>query len=214
MKECTAEQFLKDVAGHQMEVLLDQGIHRHLKFRAVGRDSWNQWFEIITWPNSLTISGDMGTWTFSRVEDMFTFFRWDMLKINPYYWSEKLQNGVSGGRSQAKVWDGDVFKAELTCRVKEDFDLKEDQLAELLEAVEDEILGDTDNEGRTMSAVYEFSHKFEVTDDNREPWTLTFEEPPDGQVYCFHFIWCLYAIVWGIQQWDATRLVEVPASVE
>jgi len=28
-------------------------------------------------------------------------------------------------------------------------------------------------------------------------------ELPSGMVYRYHFIWCLYAIVWGISQYDA-----------
>jgi hypothetical protein len=30
-------------------------------------------------------------------------------------------------------------------------------------------------------------------------------ELPSGNVYQYHFIWCLYAIVWAIQQWDRTK---------
>ena len=64
--------------------------YRHLLFRQP--NSGNMWFEIITWPDSLMIRGDMGSWSFSRVQDMFTFFRSDQLKINPSYWTEKIDS--------------------------------------------------------------------------------------------------------------------------
>jgi hypothetical protein len=75
VRQCTAEQFLKDVATHSMKVERDDGVYRHLKFRGPESNSWNLWFDIITWPQCLVINGDMGSWTFARVNDMFTFFR-------------------------------------------------------------------------------------------------------------------------------------------
>src|ERR1035438_10338294 len=75
------ESFLADVAEHAMAVMQDNGVYRHLRFRKPG--SSNMWFDLITWPGSLVISGDMGTWAFSRVEDMFAFFRsWDRENAN------------------------------------------------------------------------------------------------------------------------------------
>jgi hypothetical protein len=32
-------------------------------------------FDVVTWPGHLSISGDMGCFVFTRVDDMFTFFR-------------------------------------------------------------------------------------------------------------------------------------------
>jgi len=52
-----AQQFLRDVASHRMEVLLDSGVYRHLKFRNAPPNSWNAWFELVTWPGSLAIHG-------------------------------------------------------------------------------------------------------------------------------------------------------------
>ena len=83
----TEEQFLKDVAAHKMSALeLDVGIHRHLRFIQPATN--NMWFDIVTWPGSLTIHGDMGTWSFSRLPDMFNFFRGN--RINASSWSEKI----------------------------------------------------------------------------------------------------------------------------
>lgn len=53
-----AERFTKDVAGHVMTVLHDDGLYRHLRF--VQPDRSGYWFEIVTWPGSLAVRGEMG----------------------------------------------------------------------------------------------------------------------------------------------------------
>ena len=64
--------FLKDVAHHSMVVVRDDGVHRHLIFSNNG--SFIYRFEIITWPGYLAYVGDMGSFVFTRIEDMFSFF--------------------------------------------------------------------------------------------------------------------------------------------
>lgn len=53
-----AARFPENVRRHRMEVLRDDGLYRHLRFRAV-RDGWVHWFDILTSPGLLTINGDM-----------------------------------------------------------------------------------------------------------------------------------------------------------
>lgn len=53
-------RFAGDTAAHRMTVLLDQGLHRHVRF--ANPASRTSWFEIITVLGLLTINGDMGTW--------------------------------------------------------------------------------------------------------------------------------------------------------
>jgi|SRR5665213_1794470 len=121
-KPMNAEQFLADVANHELTIKQDNGLYRHLYFRQLGNS--NMWFEIVTWPGALTINGDMGSWSFSRVDDMFRFFRSKELRINSSYWAEKI----------------------------------------------------------------------------------TSESRYGGKGYTYHFLWCLHAIVWAIQQYDAARV--------
>lgn len=94
---------------HQLTVLRDDGLYRHLKFRSPENSFY--WFDLITWPGYLTVTGDMGTYTFSRTEDMFTFFRNGY--INTHYWAEKLRAGATGGRDTAREHDADEFKSWL-----------------------------------------------------------------------------------------------------
>ncbi len=88
----TEERFLRDVAKHEMTIVMDNGIHRNVVFK--NPDGSNMWFGLQTWPNNLCFYGDMGTFVFSRLPDMFTFFRkgvdGDTIYINTRYWSEKI----------------------------------------------------------------------------------------------------------------------------
>jgi hypothetical protein len=198
--EPTADSFMRDVSTHQLKVLRDDGLYRHLKFRQPGH-SWNMWFELVTWPGVLTIHGDMGTWTFSRLEDMFQFFRDDKLRINASYWAEKLQHGQHDGRDGARSFSEDLFKERLRAQLTEYYSLEGDQLKEVLEALQDEVLAQ-DNKYDLLIA----ARDFKCGDFQFDSCEL-----PDGKEYTYHFIWCLYAIVWGIQQYDAIKTVEASA---
>jgi hypothetical protein len=197
MNQPTEEQFLKDVAGHRLTVLHHDGLYRHLQFNAA-RNSWNMWFHLVTWPGVLTITGDMGTWVFSRVEDMFTFFRSEKLAINPDYWAEKLRHGNFGGRDGAKVWDEDNFKERLLDQLTDHYSFEGAELEEITEAVKEDIFRQ-ECKYDMLIAARDFSHQFST---DRRKFQFDSCDMPSGMVYSYHFIWCCYAIVWGIQQWD------------
>lgn len=190
--------FLRDVKTHKMIVHRDDGVYRHLKFRAV-KDSWNQWFEILTWPGCLTIHGDMGTWTFARVDDMFCFFRSDgELKINSSYWCEKVQaESRFGGPS--KKFSAEKFKAAIIGSL-DGYGLTNKEKAEIIEALESDLFCDGDDE---------FSVRRELAEFERGDFKFSDTNEISGQEYTFHFLWCLHAIVWAIQQYDAARVTEV-----
>jgi hypothetical protein len=197
MREPTAETFLRDVAEHQMQVKLNNGIYRHIHFARTNNE-WNMWFDLVTWPGFLTISGDMGTWTFARLEDMFTFFRSSKgLHVNPSYWAEKLQNGNNNGRNNAKVYEEEMFKSQLLAQIGGYYGLEGKELEEVTQAVIEEVLVH-DCKYDLMIAARDFTHT--LSTGRKFQFSC---EMPDGRDYSYHFIWCLYAIVWGIKQWDA-----------
>jgi hypothetical protein len=108
-----AERFRKDTADHEMTVLHDDGLYRHLRFKAPRRGAY--WFDLVTWPGALTITGDVEGYTFRRIEDMFQFFRMHrtprdgQLDINPHYWSGKVE-----GRSDiTKTYSAERFKQQV-----------------------------------------------------------------------------------------------------
>ena len=68
-----ADQFTSDIAQHQMQVIRDDGVSRHLRFKRPNTMCMH--FDLLTWPGYLCYTGDMGTYVFRRLEDMFPFFR-------------------------------------------------------------------------------------------------------------------------------------------
>src|SRR5436190_22697501 len=104
-----AERFQSDTRDHEMTVLRDDGLYRHLRFKAP--DTSFYWFDLITWPGYLAVVGDFGDgYTFTRVPDMFEFFRaksgWNGGSINPMYWAEK----IASGRDGVKRYSMDIFR--------------------------------------------------------------------------------------------------------
>ena len=190
-KTMNAEQLLVDVANHKMTIRLDSGLYRHLHFRQPSNS--NMWFEIITWPGSLTVNGDMGTWSFYRVDDMFTFFRSDKLRINASYWDEKITSESRYG-GPAEKFDADTFKANVLSSL-DGYELSDHQKAAVVEALEEEVFSEED-ESTARRALSDFKHDDFTFSDS---WEI------NGNGYTYHYLWCLHAIVWGIKQYDAAH---------
>lgn len=85
-----ARQFAAETSDHEMTVLHDDGLYRHIRFGKPGTELWS--FSLITWPHHLAIAGDVGAgWTFSAREDMIDFFGSRRSNgVNLAYWWEKL----------------------------------------------------------------------------------------------------------------------------
>lgn len=193
-KICKQEQFLKDVAKHEMFVKLDQGVYRHIVFQQPTHGYLHR-FEIITTPWRLMITGDMGTWVFARLEDMFQFFRTDSGDINVDYWAEKLHNGARGTSSAGKVYDGDAYRARLIESL-DDYGLTKAKRASIIRELKQL---DFDDEHWILNQINNFEYDGFTFQD---VWEI------DMTVYSYHFVWCCYAIAWAIQQWDAVARVE------
>ncbi len=193
------ENFPKDVADHTMEVRLDSGIHRDLHFS--NRGSSINAFSLTTWTGHLAISGDMGTFVFSRLPDMFRFFRGD--RINAHYWMEKLE-AVDRSTGDAMQFSPDKFLTRLREMVEENFEDEPARRAEILEDMKD-VCTDGDDESSIRRAWNDFkSGDFSFTD----LWEVR------GRVYTYRFIWACHAIVWGIAQYDATKAAVTQNSAE
>lgn len=197
----TQDSFREDVKTHQMKVLLDQGVHRHLRFQAPNTS--NQYFEIVTFPGTLVYVGDMGSFVFQRVMDMFQFFRTNSktnLEINPSYWGEKLEAVENRMTNPGhKVWSEQRMRVHIDEIVAEwcrEYDLTEDQREELECAIEEDIdLVDGEEEARRSVSNFAREigdHEFEFQDS----WEW------DCREYTGRFLWCCYALVHGIQQYD------------
>lgn len=197
--ECTEERFLKDVSEHQMTVLRDEGVNRHLRFRKPGTGCMG--FDILTWPGYLRFTGDMGTYVFRRLEDMLEFFRTDAryskgdgLAINPGYWGEKLEAIDRNGGF--REWSDELFEQAVRQDVETFTDGWEaEKKAELLQAVESEVLNAGDQYD-SMDAVRKFDHE-DAEDLFTDFWEHRLED------FTFRFLWCCYALAWTVRTYDA-----------
>lgn len=233
MTDPTSEQFLNDVKDHKLSIIRDDGVYRHIRLAEPGTSCMH--FDLITWPGYLCYTGDMGTYVFTRTQDMFCFFRGDgKLRINLGYWSEKLVavDGRSKGGS-AKEFSEEKFRAVINqYRVdwirshsegrqslqgdRRDL-LTKDERRELWESVEDRVFGALDDYGEhgASMAAYEFSYipRRPGQQVPRRSWQFTDLFEHDFTEYTFHFVWCCYALAWGIQQYDAMKeAASVPAA--
>jgi hypothetical protein len=235
--EETAKRFAAEAGNAKMTVLLDDGLHRHLRFVT---PHGFYWFEIVTVPGSLIFRGDGESFVFSCGKDTFELFRHGIhrdgsIHINPGYWDEKL----SSERDAAQRYSMEKFDA-----------LVAEQLADAetdfpgLTAAWAEHVGEygeynTEYESEALRAMHDFDFgektkavcscgKSETCPDSLDArnWGIkhqrqegehkveldtvpgfTFEdiEPRDLQDHYWWFLWALYAICWGIKQYDEHR---------
>lgn len=217
MSDLPNEQtFLHDVRDHVLEVIRDDGVHRHLRFRKPGTMCMH--FDLITWPGYLCYTGDMGTYVFQRLTDMFEFFRTDRnspwlkakgltLGINLSYWGEKLQ--AQDKCDGFKEFDGKKFDAAvyryLVSWIKDHRDeTTKQQRRDLWDEVESDVIGaDSDSGGyRKRCAAHDFFHQV-----NGEVGRFEFQDFHEYNVesYSYRFMWCCYALAWGINLYDKSK---------
>ena len=181
------KHFDKDTAVHSMEVIKDDGEFRHLKFSRNGSSVYQ--FCLTTWPGYLCISGDMGDFVFSRLRDMFTFFRGDH-GINPHYWAEKVKAGVTHEWSQ-ELFERNV-KEHVMCQFYDSF-LK---CRKAMRSVKENIFDHNDGEWESVEAIHSWNDPDKTGLQFDDFWEY------DCKDYTYCYLWCCYAIVWGIQRYD------------
>lgn len=112
-----AARFARETAGHEMTVLLDEGMYRHLRFANPEHGSIGA-FELITWPYNLVAkTGWVFHFDINATEDMFDLFRRTALtgQINPGYWSEK----VRAGRDEVEGFNEELLKEHIEDTVRQ-----------------------------------------------------------------------------------------------
>lgn len=211
------ESFLKDVANHQMVILREDGVYRHIRFKRPNTGCYH--FDLVTYPGYLVYFGDMGCYVFSRLEDMFDFFRmgkndWNHnpsgLSINPGYWSEKLL-AVDGGRNAASAteFDEEKFRQAVMgdlvswVRSHKEETTKEERRELWDSVVSDVIEAESDRDGiRQTIAAHDFHHRV-----SKRAGDFYFQDFWEHNLtrYTHSFIWCCYALAWSIQRYDEAK---------
>ncbi|MCX5103448.1 hypothetical protein [Streptomyces sp. NBC_00439] len=134
--------FLHETAEHELVMLHDDGLYRHLRIQKPGIHAWS--WALTTWPGHLATSGDVADgYMFARLMDMLDFF--DITKRDhdyysdgaPYidfrYWAEK----ICGGRAhEMRKYDSDIFLQHVEDALNEDEELGLEAQAEYEEIIE------------------------------------------------------------------------------
>ncbi|RXS78870.1 hypothetical protein EST92_19755 [Streptomyces sp. TM32] len=190
-----AARFARDTAQHQMTVLHDDGLYRHLRFERPNRQYA---FELITWPYNLVVKSG---WTFhfdiDATPDMFDLFRNTAFpgEINPGYWSEK----VRAGRDEIEAFDPELFERQVKRYVVHS--IREGEAPRGIGAeVTREIFewGDIAHEAGARAELEAFSY---------EGWTFDDTSEWDFRDYTPGFLHSCHAIRAGIDLWSAARKV-------
>jgi hypothetical protein len=136
-----AARFARDTARHEMTVLHDDGLYRHLRFSNPEHGSIGA-FELITWPYNLVAkTGWVFHFDIDATEDMFDLFRRTSFagQINPGYWSEK----VRAGRDEIKGYDPDLLKGEIASTIaqwmRDDLDIRAEKHGKRLGFTQEEL---------------------------------------------------------------------------
>jgi hypothetical protein len=201
--------FTEDIAAHELEICHDVGLYRHLKFCRHPVPYQNPTtiicsFQIFTTPGSLAIAGDMGTYVFARLEDMFRFFDSPDGRINPEYWSEKVtaQDVHCPVRSYSKARFTEIVLQDFEDR-KYDFDPEQQPL--LRAAIDAHVLQSPDiyYEDGAREVLREFNFWFQAYGSPKIEFTYSEGVTADWVFNDFshHFLWCLEAIVFGIRRY-------------
>lgn len=212
------EQFLRDVATHKLYIERDDGLYRHLRFRATeadGSTSGCMGFNIVTWPGWLAYSGDMGTFVFQRTADMLAFFRKAPVKateagrtifdgIDRRYWAEKCEAADARGDG-IREFELELFKREITEQrrrllVRRGREWTQEQRSEFWDDLQDVI--DAPDEWDAIHAMREWTYTDPKTSQR---FGLDTDDFPTCEVYTQRFNWCCCALAWAVAQYDAHK---------
>jgi hypothetical protein len=188
------DRFEQEAGGHRMTVLREDGLYRHLRFSRPG--TWSYGYDLVTWPGQLVVAGDCGDYAFARISDMFQFFRCDGGRINPDYWSEKLTNRDE--RAGTRRFSAESFRPRVLEWYREQCDdLDASEASSLLDALNEQVFDRAfdgpHSRDEAIRLLMEFKHeRIEIY----EPYDWSFEE------WDWQFLWCCWAIVQGIAQYD------------
>jgi hypothetical protein len=189
-----AARFARETRNHQMHVLHEDGLYRHLMFTDPAGGFYR--FDLITWPHNLFLRGDGFSFGFAiyPADDIFNMFRGSRhhCGINPGYWQEKVTAG------KVRDWSESLFRAWAL----EEATKNEARYPGAVEAVTKQILHSdehsTEYQGTAEYALASFTHgdfRLRFPHD----WEKDFED------YSWEYLFACHAVLFGIVKWDAAR---------
>ncbi|MFI0900616.1 hypothetical protein [Streptomyces sp. NPDC020983] len=203
-----ADRFARETAKHQMTVLHDDGLHRHLRFANPGSSLY--WFEITTTPGQLVFSGDGDSFVFRLAPDMFEMFRQsaDSGAVNASYWAEKVRTG--NARSYSRERFEEYVEEQVAAAEPYYPGIRDDVQVEIF----DDVVYDVNYEASALMAALGYAY-FLDPDQNpegRKAFNFKYVHEWDLRDFDWWYLFACHAIVWGIAQYDAAKTTTAVAA--
>lgn len=201
MSTASATRFARDTASHEMKVLFDQGLYRHLRFEASDRSGYR--FDLHTSPNRLMFHGEVGTYVFSvwPTADLFNVFRESSLGDRPNfgYWNEKL----TAWSERAIQFSNELFDKQ----VAKELAKAEEFFPGVAEAwksfVEAEYNTEYEEIAREALAAFEYLPEGQWG----EAWRFRYTTEWQLDDWDWRYLWACHAALYGIAKFDAAKAV-------
>jgi hypothetical protein len=196
-----AARFKRETAGHEMTIVRDDGLYRHLRFVTPKSDLY--WYEIVTTPRQL----DGDSFVFRLAPDMFEMFRRsaEAGSINATYWAEKCKTGNARSYSRER-FEECVWK-QVTEREQY---YRGDLRADVQHRIFDSEIYNVDYEADALMAVLNYQYHLTKGPDDRGNWdTFRFRRVHEWELKDFDgwFLFACYAISDAIVKYDTAKAV-------
>ncbi|MEU0783445.1 hypothetical protein ABZ341_17965 [Streptomyces sp. NPDC006173] len=203
-----AARFTRGTAGHEMAVLFDQGLYRHLRFASPDGSGYR--FDLHTSPNRLMFSGEVGIYVFSvwPTVDLFKVFSESSVGDQPNfgYWTEKL----AAWSEPAIQFSNDRFDAQIAHELAEgenDWPGVTDAWTAKSSGFLAEYSFETEQAARFAACDFSFQA------DDTESWEPAFKFSDCARWvlddYDWRYLWACHAALYGIGQYNAATVTEV-----
>lgn len=200
----SAGRFARETSGHEMTVLLDQGLYRHLRFASPDGSGYR--FDLHTSPNRLMFHGEPGTYVFSvwPTEDMFDLLRQSSVgdKPNFGYWHEKLV----AWSEPAIQFSNDRFDkrvAKELAQAEEFFPGVTAAWREMTESFTAVYSTESEEAAREALAAFEYLPEGQWG----EAWRFRYTRHWNLDDYDWRYLWACHAVLWGANQYCVAKAV-------
>lgn len=201
--ELSYDEFKEDVSNHQLKIIHEDGLHRHLLIREPGSGCYH--YRITTWPGYLSFSGDMGCFVFERTSDMFELFRRPIENINFGYLNEKL---IAAGRNADDLeYNHDAFESAVNGYLNGWMEDNQEAEPEFIDEQKHKVSSLLDEAKEYNS---EEHSRWLIHDFRSDEAGVSFEDFHDRTLtrYTHRFLWCCFAIVHAVHLYDEFTAVE------
>jgi hypothetical protein len=203
--------FQRDTRNHDLHIIHEGGPDNLVRYLRADRDGSSIYhFNIVTWPGYLSITGDMGSFTFARTRDMFNFFGEG--RINEGYWSEKLQH-PGGADAVAMEFDAEACSDHIRDDFRQWFaDADRDARKAIIPIARELMARQFDSMEEALHGIDDETRYWDSAEHGDHPWCEFWDHRCMG--YRYDFLWCCHAITWAVKRYRQIKTGRTQADVD